>query len=106
MIVGRILGWLLVAAALATAGWEVWRYFDTGAYVIVAAGELWYALGRGSLNLTQSVIQRYLHPALWDPVIVTVLLAPAWAILGAAGIALHYLFRKRPKRRHFAGPRG
>ena len=34
---------------------------------MVAAGELWYALDRGSLNFAQAITQRYLHPALWDP---------------------------------------
>lgn len=87
----RVLRWLgagLLVLALAAFGYELWLALQTGSYRMLAAGELWYALDRGSLNLTQAVVQRYLLPALWDPVIVTVLLWPAWALLGAPGAAL------------------
>ncbi len=97
MIVGRIFGWLLIAAALPAAGGELVSWFETGAYRTVAAGELWYDLNPASLNLVQAVVQRYLLAELWEPVIATALLAPAWACLGIPGLALALLFR-RPRR--------
>jgi hypothetical protein len=53
-------------------------------------GEVWFALDPFSLNLVQAVIQRYLHPALWDQVAVPVLLSSAVtvALVGAALFAL------------------
>lgn len=30
-------------------------------------GGIWFAAHSDSLNLSQAVIQRYIHPAIWDP---------------------------------------
>jgi hypothetical protein len=81
-------GALLLALALAALGYELWAALEAGAYRTIAAGELWYRLDRGSLNLSQAVIQRYVHPWLWEPAIVTLLRWPAWALLGAPGAVL------------------
>jgi hypothetical protein len=56
---------------------------------------LWYQLNRSSLNLVQAVIQRYILPFLWDPIIVTVLLSWAFAVLMILGVLLLVVFRKR-----------
>lgn len=41
-------------------------------------------------------MKRYVDPRLWDPVIVTLLLAPAFVVLGLPGLLLAILFRRRP----------
>ncbi|HET6520965.1 MAG TPA: hypothetical protein VFG47_14265 [Geminicoccaceae bacterium] len=86
--VGLAIGWLLIALALAALGYELWLSTEAGAYRMVAAGELWYRLDSGSLNLSQAVIQRYVHPWVWEPAIVTLLRWPAWSLLGAPGVVL------------------
>ena len=48
-------------------------------------------MSAASLNLVQAVVQRYLLPALWDPVLVTLLLLPAWIVVGVPGL-LFYLY--------------
>jgi hypothetical protein len=101
MIVGRIIGWLLVACAAAALGFEVVRYLQAGEYRVIAAGQLWFDLHRGSLNLAQAVVQRHLHPLLWDAGVAPVLQLPAWAVLGAPGLLLVWLCR--PRRRHSFG---
>ena len=73
---------------MAALGYEIWLSVQAGAYRMVAAGELWYRLDPGSLNLSQAVIQRYVHPSVWEPGIVTLLRWPAWALLGAPGVVL------------------
>jgi hypothetical protein len=85
---GRVVGWVLVGLALAALGYEVLLAGTSGVWRMVAAGELWYALDRSSLNLAQAITQRYLHPALWDPILQSVLTWPAWSLLGAPGVAL------------------
>ena len=57
---------------------------------MVPSGEFWFTLHVGSLNLAQAVIQRYIHPALWDPVIDGLLQWPAWSLLGAPGVVLAF----------------
>jgi hypothetical protein len=39
------------------------------------------------------VIQRYVFPGLWDPVAITLLQWPAWAIFGLPGLILLALWR-------------
>ena len=93
--IGLALGWALIALALAALGYELWAALQAGAYRTIAAGELWFRLDAGSLNLSQAVIQRYVHPWLWEPAIVTLLRWPAWALLGAPGVVLVLIFSLR-----------
>lgn len=98
----RIFGWLLVGAALLCAGSEVVASLPAGRWMPTAAGELWFRLDSSSLNLTQAVVQRYVAPWLWDPAIVTVLLAPAWAVFATPGLLFVWLARPaRNRRRHW-----
>ena len=95
MIVGRIIGWLFVLAAVATAARDITAWIDTGTYVQIRLGELWFQIDNASLNLVQAVVQRYVFPALWDPVIVTVLLLPAWFFFAVPAIVLLVLCRRK-----------
>ena len=95
MIVGRIISWLFALAAVFAAARDVVAWIDTGAFRPMPLGQLWFDLHNGSLNLVQAVVQRYILPELWDPVIVTVLLAPAWFIFAVPAIILLVLCRKR-----------
>jgi hypothetical protein len=95
----RLLGWLLVGAALLCAGSEVVASLQAGGWMPTAAGELWFRLDPFSLNLAQAVVQRYVTPWLWDPAIVTVLLAPAWAVFATPGLLLVWLVRPARSRR-------
>ncbi len=103
MIVGRLLGWLVTAAALMAAGAEILASLEAGAYQGLAIGYLWFKIDAASLNLSQAVVQRYIHPSVWDPVISTILQWPAWITFGVLGPALAFLCRRRD-RRVSAGP--
>ncbi|MGI9499473.1 MAG: hypothetical protein ACR2P3_05515, partial [Geminicoccaceae bacterium] len=92
------LGILLLVLALLAFLYEVVMAADSGGYRAIAAGELWFRLQPYSLNLSQAIIQRYLHPGLWDPVIVSALQWPAWSLLGAPGAVLAILFHSRTKK--------
>ena len=98
MIIGRFFGWLITAIALMAAGAEILASLEAGAYQGLAIGYLWFKIDTGSLNVSQAVVQRYIHPSLWDPVIVTVLQWPAWITLGVLGPALSLVFRKRSRK--------
>lgn len=96
VIVLRVIGGLLLLMAAAALGWDAYRYLVVGGpFRLSAAGELWYALDPGSLNLLQAGIQRHLWPALWDPGLVTILLWPAAAVLGVLGLVLFLLGARR-----------
>src|SRR5271167_3224281 len=95
MIVGRVIGWIALLAGAAVLVRDVLVWIDTKHWVPIALGQLWYDLNRSSLNLVQAVTQRYIHPFLWDPIIVSVLLSWAFAVLMFLGVLLLIVFRNR-----------
>ena len=99
MIVGRVIGWIVLLFGSAVLVRDVLVWIDTKHWAPIALGQLWYQLNRSSLNLVQAVIQRYIHPLLWDPIIVSVLLSWAFAVLMILGALLLVLFRRRAARR-------
>lgn len=105
MIVCRALGWLLLAIVVAALAFEGVDRVMTGTWRVFAAGELWFMLDPQSLNLAQAVTQRYLHPALWDPIAIELLQWPAWVLTGIPAILLIVLCRRR-RRRAGSGPGG
>ncbi|MBI4183512.1 MAG: hypothetical protein HY521_05910 [Proteobacteria bacterium] len=94
-MVGRLLGWLLIVAALATAAIESAVLVLTETAGTVSAYATWDHVHPLSLRLVRAALKQNVHPALWDPVLVTLLRVPAWLLLGAPGIALVWLFRRR-----------
>ncbi|KJE34020.1 hypothetical protein UF64_16435 [Thalassospira sp. HJ] len=97
----RALGWLLLFASIAVLVDDSITALQTGSFRLVAAGELWYRLDTGSLNLLQSVIQRYISVWAWDTIFVPVLLAPALVVLFVPSAILLLLTRKRKRQRIF-----
>jgi hypothetical protein len=98
MVILRGLGWLLLLATAVVGIYEVADYVDSGDRALSALGELWFKLHAPSLNLFQAVIQRYVHEALWEAVILPVLLQPALLVLGGAALfclVVGYVFRRR-----------
>lgn len=73
----QVVGDIFVALGLALAALAGWLA-SSGHDMARAAGKLWFALDSASLNAFQSIVQRYLHPGLWDNAMVPLLLRPAW----------------------------
>jgi hypothetical protein len=99
MIVGRLFGWVLLFAGLAVLVFDAIAWFDTGRLAPMALGELWFRLSPNSIQLAQPAIQRYLHPAIWEPGITSLLLLWASPVLIVLGIVLLAAFRRRGRRR-------
>src|SRR5262245_43186340 len=91
LIVGG-LGWALLLLGLGFLASELVGVYMTGTYRPISAGEGWFTLDVGSLNLAQAVIQRYIHPFLWDPILASVLRWPAWSLFGGVGAFLVLAF--------------
>lgn len=104
----RIIGWILALAGLAALLVDV---LDSGAggVRLRAVGEWWFRLHPGSLQLAQPAIERHVAPFLWDPVILTVLEAPAALVglgAGAALIALSRVWRRSARSARETGTPG
>lgn len=95
MLVGRILGWLLLVLALLALGGDGLRWLETGITSFISLGDFWRRMDPLSID----ALQNWTPPAIWDPVLVTVLRWPAALVLGALGILLLFLFQNRTPRR-------
>ena len=105
MILFRLLGriFLMIAFAVVALGVLVWL---VGHDVTKSAGELWYVLEPGSLNLSQVIVQRYLHPVIWEVLAVPLLVRPFWEamvlsfiVLLVLGSGIVFLVPRRRRRR-------
>jgi len=87
-MITRLIGWIIFLAGVSVLVRDVLVWIDTKRWAPMALGQLWYDLNRSSLNLVQAVVQRYIHPFLWDPVIVSILLCWAFAVLMVVGLVI------------------
>ena len=95
MSVRRLLGLGLLGLAVVLFAYDlVTGLSGAGTLGFNSLGDLWGRLNAASLNLVQAMVQRYLFPALWDPVLVTFLLLPAWLVFGVPGLLLTLSGRK------------
>jgi hypothetical protein len=97
MILGRLIGWIVFLAGAAVLVRDFLVWVDTKSWAPIALGQLWYQLNRSSLNLAQAIIQRYIHPFLWDPIIVSILLCWAFAVLMVLGLLILVIFGRRSR---------
>jgi hypothetical protein len=98
-MIGRLIGWIIFLAGCAILARDVFVSIDTGHWAPIALGQLWFDIDRSSLNLVQAVVQRYIHPFLWDPIIVTILLCWAFAVLMVLGLLILVLSGTRARSR-------
>lgn len=99
----RIVPWAGRAAALLLGLWGLWllgadavRTIGQGTLSLKPLGQVWYEADAASLNLAQAVVERYLFPELWDPVVTTLLNWPAWVLpLALAGILAFFTWPRR-----------
>lgn len=89
----RLTGALLFCSGLVVAGVDL-----AGAGRLRALGEWWFMASPNSLQLLQPALERHVARWLWDPVTVTLLLAPLALLLGLPGAALLALSRRANKR--------
>ena len=95
----RVLGiWSLLAAMVILTVDGTKSLASDGPWVFTTLGAQWFSLHAASLNTAQAAVERYVHPALWDPVTVTALQMPAWIFFTGFGILLYWLGRRRRPR--------
>ena len=96
MILRLLGGWSLLVAVIALVI-DVTRTLAADSLVMTRLGEHWFQLHAASLNASQAGIQRYVHPALWDPAILAVLQTPTWLIFALLGLVLFWIGRRRAR---------
>ncbi len=87
----RVLGWAFGVVGVALLAIDL---FETRFGGLRAVGQWWFRLHRDSLQIAQPAIERHVAPWLWDPVILTVLEAPAAPVALALAAVLLLLGRR------------
>ena len=99
MFIGRVLGWLLLIAAVVMAGSETVHSLAAGHWTPQSLGEAWAALDPTSFRDIGAFVRDDLWAPLWDPFALTVLDWPAGTVAGGLGLILVLLCRFRPPKR-------
>lgn len=95
----RAIGWILLVVALLVTIVDLILWIQEDGEMLRSAGTWWFAFHADSLQLAQAGIQRHVLPALWDPVIQTVLTWPLAAIAAVLGIVVLLLTRRRRRKK-------
>lgn len=96
MTVRRIIGMVMLAAALMFGAAEYWfSLVNTYGASDITMGRLWFLVSARSLTIAQSLITDHLWSPIWNIGISPILVAPAWSFFGVLGI-LFFIFG-RPK---------
>ncbi len=95
----RVLGYGCLAVAIIAGISDASSSIAQSRISLAPLGQVWFDLAPDTLNLTQAVVQRYVHPGLWDPGIQTVLTWPVWVVFSAIGLLLLWLGAKRRRQK-------
>jgi ABC-type Fe3+ transport system permease subunit len=91
----RTLGLLFLAAAFIFLVYDGTRSIAANMLLYSKVDEIWSLVHQASLQQLQPLIEKNAPPWVWDPVITTVLDAPATAVLAIVGAILILLGRRR-----------
>jgi hypothetical protein len=81
-------GWAVLAAVIALVN-DVTHAYETGAkFAFASLGKDWYVISPSTQDTLRTGIEKHVAHMLWDPVIVTILKAPAFSVLGLLGVLL------------------
>ena len=98
----RMLGSISLVIAIVALAYDGTKSYAEGVLSMTRLGQHWFNFSPNSLGSLQILLERNVHPLLWDPVMVNILLAPAWLVLGTIGILLYMAGRRRPQTNVFA----
>jgi hypothetical protein len=94
----RTLGLLVIAAGFAALVVDGTRSIAASDLRVIAFGDIAGALFPVRFPQLQPLVERQIHPLLWDPVLATLFSLPAWLVLALAGLLLMWLTaRRRPQ---------
>jgi len=94
MSILRIAGGVLLAVAAVAIATDIMAGVNSGRFQPRSLGQQWFDLHPPSLNFSQALIQRYVHPSVWDPAVVVLLNLPAWLVFGPLGLAFWFVRRR------------
>ena len=91
----RFIGLICLAAGFILLIYDGTKSIAGNRLFLTGVRTLWELINAGSLAKLKPTIQSYAGGFLWDPLMVTILAAPSWGVLGGLGIMLLLLGRKK-----------
>jgi hypothetical protein len=91
----RLIGLLCLAAAFILVIYDGTKSIAANNLYLTSVRTLWELINAGSLQRLKPAIEPYAGGILWDPGMVAVLAAPAWAMLAGFGIVFILLGRRK-----------
>jgi|SRR5215475_4293676 len=91
----RFVGFVILAGAFITLVYDGTKSIAGRQLVFTPLGQVWNNIHSTSLQLLQPAIERHISPYVWDPVVLNILTAPAWLVLGIVGAILMLIGRKK-----------
>jgi hypothetical protein len=100
----RFLGLVLLAAAFVLVIYDGTKSIAANRLFLTDVRTIWEILNPASLARLKPAIEAYVGGLLWDPLMITILDAPGWAVLGVLGVAFLFLGRKKKPLIGYARP--
>jgi hypothetical protein len=91
----RFIGLICLAAAFILVIYDGTKSIAANNLYFTSVRTLWELINAGSLAKLKPLLMPYAGGFLWDPVMVAILASPSWALLGAFGILLILMGRKK-----------
>jgi len=91
----RFLGLICLAAAFILVIYDGTKSIAGSRLVLTSARTLWELINAGSLAKLKPLIEPYAGGVLWDPVMLFVLAAPSWSVLGLFGVLFILVGRRK-----------
>jgi hypothetical protein len=92
----RFIGLICLAAAFILVIYDGTKSIAANRLFFTSVRTLWELINAGSLQKLKPLIVPYAGGLLWDPVMLAILAAPSWSLLGGFGILL-LMFGRRKK---------
>lgn len=93
----RAISLLALVIAVISAVIDMIKSVAASQVIITPLGADWYKFSADTLNLTQAVIQRNVHPFVWDPVVQWILLQPTFAVFLFLSLLLYVIAYRKPR---------
>jgi len=100
----RFIGLVCLAAGFILLIYDGTKSIAGNRLFLTSVRTLWELVNAGSLARLEPMIQSYVGGYLWDPLMVAILAAPSWSLLGVLGIFFLLLGRKKKPLIGYARP--
>jgi hypothetical protein len=91
----RFIGLICLAGAFILVVYDGMKSIAGNKIFLTSVQTLWELINAGSLVKLKPAIEPYVGGLLWDPLMVAILAAPSWSLLGFFGILLLLLGRRK-----------